>query len=438
MNAEEKRVFDLQKYYDMCNSGELVNNDELWEYLEKFETIIIRGASFLGKALGRELIRKGLQIECYWDARYEEVCDVDGIPINMPFDQEYDRKSTLVILAIGNHTIQGGLLNELVEQGYQHIRGDILYSGIICRFCNGNKLSAKQCWESNECRPLVCGRATSIIKNCNQKEKPGDRIDFTYIAFIVNNICNLKCKYCFQYINNYEPRLRENVPLRVLCHDADVFMNTIDSTGSITVMGGETFLHPELGEFLKHLCKHDNFGFISVASNGLVPIQEKQLEGMTDKRIAVNFGSYLHVASEQEKENYYRNIELVKSYGITYTESVKLPHWTVPTTLYELDVDLDYKINRKQSCAMPPRDLQIKNGKVHVCDMSLALHNMGLRDYPRDYMDLNVDRSLEENRQELRRLINEPYYESCGHCNSCGADAGEGGTQGERNIFSPE
>ena len=70
--------------------------------------------------------------------------------------------------------------------------------------------------------------------------------------------------------------------------------------------------------------------------------------------------------------------------------------------------------------------------------MSLALHNMGLQDYPTDYMDLTVPRTLEANRNELRRLLNEPFYESCGHCNSCGKDAGEGGTQGSWNVFTPE
>jgi len=142
--------------------------------------------------------------------------------------------------------------------------------------------------------------------------------------------------------------------------------------------------------------------------------------------------------SENEKEIYHKNIELVKSYGITCTESVKLPRWTVPPTLYKLDVDTKYKTDRKQACIMPPRDLQVINGKVHVCDMSLALHNMGLQDYPTDYMDLTVPRTLEENRNELRRLLNEPFYESCGHCDSCGKDAGEGGTQGLWNVFTPE
>ncbi len=431
-------MFDVKAFYDVCNSGDKVDPSGVYAYIKSFENVILWGGSYLGAAVGRDLLAQGIHITKYWDVRKDELGVVNGISVEKPFENEYDRSKTLIIFCIGNHTIQGALMHEVDEHKYTQLRGDILYSGTICPFVNGARLTTKGCWANMECRALVCQRATSIIRNENDMNKPGERIDFTYIAYIVNNICNLGCKYCFQYINNYPNDKKYNVPIDVLKHDVDVFMSTIDSTGSITVMGGETFIHPDLGEFIEHLCKHKNFGFISVASNGLYPISERQLEKFTDPRVAVNFGSYLHVATEKQKETYYKNVELVKSFGITCTESIKLPRWTIPSTLYQLDVDDEYKKVRKQNCVMPPRDLQVKDGKVHVCDMSLALHNMGLRDYPRDYMDLTVERTLEESRNELRRLINEPFYESCGHCNSYGADAGEGGTQGLWNIFSPD
>lgn len=432
-------MFQKEEFYAQCASGNVCSEEGVLDYIRSFKYVVIRGGSNLGEAVERKLKSSGIQVTVFWDMRYEELQNINGVPVRKPFSFQYPIDETLVILCIANHTIKKALTREIFENGYIHfLRGDMFYQGTICKFQNGMMLTAEQCWKSNECRPLICERATSIVKNRNQNVFDDERIDFTYIAFIVNSICNLKCKYCFQYISNYPAEKRENVPIEVLKRDVDLFMDIIDSTGSITVMGGETFLHPQIGEFIEYLCKKSNFGFISVASNGLVRIKPKQLEGMGDKRVAINFGSYLHVATEQEKENYYKNIELVKSYGITYTESIKLPRWTVPTTMYPLGKDEQYKIDRKQNCLMPPRDLQIRSGKVHVCDMALAMHHMGVADYPSDYVDLTLYPDKQERRNKLRELLNAPYYEACGYCNSCGKDAGEGGTQGHWNIFSPE
>lgn len=432
-------MFDYENFYKQCVSGNKCDDTEVLNYIKGFKYIVIRGGSNLGTAVEKKLHSSKIIINEFWDMRYEELKTINGIPVKEPFSTKFPAEDTLVILCIANHTIRGALLREIKENGYINIlRGDILYQGTICKFENGMKLSAKQCWESMECRPLVCERAATIIKNNSIQSFEDERIDFTYIAFIVNNICNLKCKYCFQYISNYPADKRENIPLETLKRDVDLFMDIIDSTGSITVMGGETFLHPQIGDFIQYLCKKDNFGFISVASNGLVKIKPEQLEGMSDKRVAINLGSYLHVATEQEKENYYKNIELIKSFGITYTESIKLPRWTIPSTMYSLNKDEQYKINRKQKCIMPPRDLQIRSGKVHVCDMALAMYNMGIADHPSDYVDLTAYANPKERRKALRDLINAPYYEACGYCNSCGKDAGEGGTQGNWNIFEKE
>ncbi len=430
---------DLKKFYEQCESGEKICENEVINYIKSYKTIILWGGSYLGKAVGKRLIELGVSITEYWDVRKDELLTVNNIKVSKPFENEYIREETLIIYCIGNHVISGGLINELKQNNYNNIlRGDILYQGIICKYRKGMHLSAEQCWGSSECRPLVCKKAANIVKSCNIIEKPGERIDLQYIAFVINNICNLNCKYCIQYVNNYEDKYKGNVPLKTLYEDVDKFFDTVDSVGAITVMGGETFLHPDLGKFIKKLCTKPNFGSISIASNGLVPIKREVLECITDPRVAINFGYYLHVATEKEKEIYYKNLELVKSYGITVTESIKLPRWTVPPTMYKLDVDKEYMINRKQRCTMPPRDLQIKNNKVHVCDLSLAMHNMGRVDFKNDYLDLSEEMTLAERRQALRELIDRPYYETCGYCNSCGKDAGEGGLQGKWNIFEKE
>ena len=63
-------------------------------------------------------------------------------------------------------------------------------------------------------------------------------------------------------------------------------------------MGGEPFLHPDISFVIKALLKYNNFGFISVATNGVCPIKPEQLDGLTDARVCVSFNNYLEALPE--------------------------------------------------------------------------------------------------------------------------------------------
>ncbi len=409
-------LFDLDYFYNQCASGETVNYADVLNYIQSFKCVVLWGASFQGAALGKFLLDNGIAIE-YWDIRSEQLKAVNGVKVTPLFSSEFAKEDTLVIFCIPNHVIMPELIRELEDHGYHNIiRGDILYSGTLCPFNYKTILRADKCWGTRECRSVICQRASSIIKNQNTMIKPGPRIDLTYCAFIINSICNLSCKHCVQFVNNYPLHARSNVPFNVIARDIDTFLETIDSVGTIAVMGGETFMHQDIGSIVKRFSQHKNFGFVSLPTNGLHLIKKEHLQEISDPRIVVSFGYYLHVATDQQKENYYANIELVKSLGLTYTESVQLPTWVIPSELGKLAVDEEYMKTRKESCQMPPRNLQVKNGKVHVCDRSVALHNMGIVDYPEDYLDLTKNQSLEQRRNELRALIDRPFYYTCGHC----------------------
>ncbi|SHJ39522.1 hypothetical protein SAMN02745163_01858 [Clostridium cavendishii DSM 21758] len=429
-------MFDLDAFYEKCKSGEKVDCKGVFNYIKGFKNIILRGASAQGKAIGKRLLQEGINITLYWDQRYEELQFVNGIAVEKPYEKKFASQDTLIIYCIPNHVIMPQLMEELRKENYKNIiRGDILYSGSICSFSKGSTLSAKRCWATGECRSVICERAQNIIKAQTTTTKPGERIDLTYCCFIINSICNLNCKHCVQYINNYPLHARGNVSAETICRDIDLFLDMVDSVGTISVMGGETFMHPDISKIARKFSEKKNFGFVSFPTNGLFEIKPEQLEGITDPRIIIAFGYYLHVATEEQKEIYRKNIELVKSYGITYTESLYLPSWVIPSEIYKRDVDEQYMTNLKMQCTMPPRNLQIKNGKVHTCDRGVAIYNMGLADYPSDYVDLTKDLSLEEKRNEFREFVNRPFYYTCGHC-SVGLEIVDSAVQGKRDVIN--
>lgn len=190
----------------------------------------------------------------------------------------------------------------------------------------------------------------------------------------------------------------------------------MDSVGTVTIMGGEPFMHPDLAVIVQKLLTKNNFGIVSIATSGTYPIKPEQIEGFQDKRVNVSFSNYEQSITENQTKMMYQNIEMIKNAGISYTVGVTLPEWSVPSTLYDLGDSEEMMIQKKQGCIQPPRCMQVKNGKLHPCDFGTAIYSLGIADYEMDYVDIEHSTSTEELRNQIRGYIDQPYYRTCGHC----------------------
>ena len=406
-------TFDLGKYYKEAHSGEKVNNDGILEYIKSFEHVILWGGSYLGVAIGKYLLENGVHIDKYWDMRCKELGNVNGITVDMPFTAE-DKENTVVIFCIGNNVIRGGLLKNLRENGFAHvIRGDYLYMGTVCPFCNGMEIDSKVCQGTMCCRSIFCQRLSSIVKNRNKKEDP---LHTFSITLVINQRCSLKCKCCTSYMNEYPIEKKVDIPTERILDDIDKLFAAMDSVGTITVMGGEPFMHPDLSIIIRKLLEKDNFGIISIATSGTWPFKEEQLDGLEDKRINVSFSNYEQSIKPNQIAVMKKNVEMLKEHGIAYTMGVYLPEWSVPSTLYNLGDSVEVMTRKKKNCVMPPRCMQLKNGKLHPCDFGTALYCLGIADYEMDYVDVANSTSTEELKRQIREYIDQPYYKTCGHC----------------------
>jgi pyruvate-formate lyase-activating enzyme len=431
-------MFDVFEYYNNCSTGDAVDNSGLYAYLKSFGDVILWGASFTGKAIGEKLLSEGVDFTEYWDLRADELQSVIGRRVTPPFAKEYDRKRTLVIICVPNHVVLPQIQQELIHGGYRYLRGDILYSGICCKLNRFTGLSAEHCWASRECRSVICRRAENILKSRFPRSKHGERIDLQYGVFIITSKCNLRCKYCVQFISNYETARMVNVPVENVKRDIALYLGMLDTVGTISVMGGETFLHPDLGEIAREFCKYDNFGFISFPTNGLVPISERQLDGMQDKRIIVPFGAYRHIATERQRETYAKNIELLKKSGVTFVESVTIPTWLDSGKLTRFTDSTECMSVRKKRCPTPPRNLQVRDGRIYCCDRSVAMHAMGAIDYPNDYFELAEPVPLAVKREKFHEYVNKDFYYTCAHCPMVNANSKVPvAEQGKLDVFAP-
>lgn len=430
-------MFDVEAYYELAHSGEKLTdeqNDRLIAYMKSFAHVVIWGGSFLGNAIGEYLLNKGVQIENYWDLRYEELQEIHGIRAIAPFETQ-DKENTLVVFCIGNNVIRGALLQELQDKNYRNVlRGDYLYEGMVCPFDVSTDIESKQCQGSMCCRSMFCERLSNIVKNRKKLDNPLHTFNIT---LIINQRCSLKCKCCTSYMNQYPLEKRKDIPVERICDDIDKFFEAMDSVGTITVMGGEPFMHPDLSTIVKKLLTKNNIGIISIATSGTYPIKAEQLDGLEDKRVNISFSNYEQSLNSNQIKMMYNNIEMVKNAGLSYTVGVTMPEWLIPSTLYDLGDSEETMIAKKQGCIQPPRCMQVKNGKLYPCDFGQSLHSLGLADYEMDYVDIEHATSTKDLKEKIRNYIDQPYYRSCGHCSFNNGTTSKAAEQGYMDFTKP-
>lgn len=428
-----ENMMNLDKFYEDAFSGEFIDTSEVIKYIKSFKHIVLWGGSYLGKAVGKHLLDKGVIIDHYWDMRCEDIKEVNGIKVVKPFTDE-DKENTLVIFCIGNNVIRNQLLKELSDYGYKNVlRGDYFYMGAICPFDKNTGIESSQCQGSMCCRSIFCQRLSNIVKSRSADKEP---LHMFSITLIINSRCSLGCKCCTSYMNEYPKEKRKDVPFEQISKDIDKFFAAMDSVGTVTIMGGEPFMHPDLSKIVNKLLEKNNFGIVSIATSGTYPIKDEQLIGLTDKRVNISFSNYEQSINENQKKMMYQNIEKVRNAGISYTVGVTLAEWAIPSTLYDLGISEEDMIAKKQACVQPPRCMQIKNGKLHPCDFGTAIYSLGIADYETDYIDFEKIDNIEELREKIRNYIDQPYYRVCGHCNYQGLSS-KAAEQGYHDFKKP-
>lgn len=418
---KEEQMFDIEEYYQIVHKGEKITENvsqSVLDYIGSFEHVIIWGGSFLGRAIGEYLLEHGIKIENYWDLRAEELKSVNDVPVILPFTT-VDKEHTLVIFCIGNNVIRGALLNDLSSHQYLNVlRGDYLYEGMVCPFNYETGIESRVCQGSMCCRAMFCERLENIVGHGCKSNHP---LSVYHVTLTINQRCSLGCKCCTSYMNEYPIKERTNVPLERIEKDIDLFFDSVDSCGSVTVMGGEPFLHPDIAKIIKKLTTKKNVGLICIATSGTCKIKEEQLEGLADDpRINVSFSNYQQSITEKQTQLMNESIEKVKNAGIPYTVGVTMPEWIVPSTLYDRHMPVETLIKKKQGCTQPPRCMMIKDGKLHPCDFAAAVYHLKIADYKEDYVVFDDYAAGEELKEKIRLFIDQPYYQVCSHCEVTG------------------
>lgn len=402
-------MFNINAYYEEAISGENTGDGSIISYIESFDNIVLWGASYLGERIGQYLINNGIEIACYWDARAEQIGEKNGICVHKTFSDDYDPKTTVIILCIGNTAIFPNLIKQLYDRNYSNvILGDKLFMGSICPYSVDTGIEGKVCNGDMVCRSVFCSRLHNIVRKRNDAKK----VFIPNITFMITTYCSLKCKYCVAYMNSYPEGERMHVPIEQIESDIDAIFDNVNGVGSVTIQGGEPFLHPQIEKIIKKILEKKNIGIISVATNGIFKISESILGSFKDERLNVAFSGYYKALPQEKLDVFYSNIEMLQRNGVPHTVGVEVPEWIIPPTLWKKTDSIETKQKMTANCMIPNRCMQVFNGKLYPCLYGMSLHEVGVADYPEDYLFLSDD-GLEE---KIKTFMEKKYYDSCGHC----------------------
>jgi len=430
-------MFDIGGFYNKAAaSGESLDLDGLFRFLKSFRHVYIWGAGNLGVEVCSRLQDLGIPITAFWDSRAKSLGKCNGIDVINPFTTQGSTSDSLVIFCITSSFVKDYCLSDLRQHGFSNlIMGDYIYAGLICNFNDRERFET--CRNATACDVYTCEKNEVFHKRFLGLENIADEdtLYFRNITFVINQKCTLKCKYCYSYTNAYDRNLRINFPIKQILSDIDKTFDSIDGVKIVPLIGGETFLHPELDIIIKKFLQKSNFGILNITTNGVVKIHERHLDVLQDPRIQVVFSNYKTSLSAKQNDIFDANIEKVKSSGAHVIILNETPQWMVPTTLWHRNYSIETMIEKRKACFSPLICKYVKNGKFFPCTIADSVHNVGVADYPEDYVNLNALSSRDQIRVRLFSLLRRSYFDSCGHCDGTCGSTGVVASAGEQGYY---
>jgi organic radical activating enzyme len=429
-------MFDLNKFYEDAHQGNPFSVQELVEYVRSFRRLYIWGAGNLGSEIGSKLLELGVPVTAYWDTRHASLNSLHGLNVSSPFLTDGPAAEALVVFCITSSFVQAHCLSEAKSHGFFNIlRGDHLYEGTICTFNNQTRFAA--CLNATGCDIYTCLKNETFHKRFLgvDRSTPDETLYFKNITFVINQICTLRCKYCYSYANAYSRERRINFPVEQILSDIDTIFDAIDGVKIVPLIGGETFVHPDLDRIVMKFLEKSNLGVLNVTSNGICKIRENHLAVLQNSRTQVVFSNYKSCLSAKECELFDKNVELVRKSGARVIVLNDTPQWTVPTTLWDKHYSMEVMQSKRKVCLDPLICKYVKNGKFFPCTVADSIHNIGIGDYPTDYVEINPAISRETMRATIKELLNRSYFQSCRHCGGVGGTNGVTANAGEQGFF---
>lgn len=230
------------------------------------------------------------------------------------------------------------------------------------------------------------------------------------ISISVTQRCTLNCEKCVSY-TPYLPGKRDRDTQEILS-SLNKLTEAVDFIESISLVGGEALIHPDIVYICREAAKNPKIGYIRVITNG------------NTKPNAEIYGSISQYVSEINLSDYGVNSKykeevkaMCKAYGIIYSsKEFNNDKWLDLGDFHNRNYEIEKLSKMTKECFFTYNCLSMKNSKLYWCGRTGLLSELaGISEYDSDYVNLTLNK--DELRQAIANFLTETkYLYTCNHC----------------------
>jgi len=240
-----------------------------------------------------------------------------------------------------------------------------------------------------------------------------------HVDMTITTKCTLNCRYCNLFIPYHKQHL--HFSYEEMKKNIDLFFQRIDFVTYFGLIGGETFLHPDLEKMIRYL--GDNYrkqiGRITVVTNGTVTPEDSLLDAIKRYDMYLSISDYTKVVPYGDKMEQLiaraekRKIDYSRNSSIVWTD-FGFPEHPVKRTPEQLEEHLS-------SCR--PNWNALHGGRFYYCNVSWCAEQSGhFRLQQEDFLDLQ--KISPDDKAACRKIVELSRGTSsfCKICGGCGKD----------------
>lgn len=225
------------------------------------------------------------------------------------------------------------------------------------------------------------------------------------LNIIVSTYCNLSCKECSALIPDVKEK--RHIPAKTVIADLERLFMVVDACATVDVIGGETFLYPELSEVVSYLIHQEKLQVIRLVTNGTILLSEETIKAIKHPKVKVILSDYGYI------EKLAAVIHQLEENGISF-EILTDMKWikTGPAKFMdksERDIAGEYMVcNNGLVCKT------LVDGKIFGCGRSARLWSLGAYTSENDYREIGTET---DTRNAVHHIMNLDKMDACNYCN---------------------